>query len=151
MKKPPQVLKLESFLPYRLSLLSNTVSSTIASVYQDKFGISMAQWRVMAVLAEYPKSSADDVCRRTKMEKSVVSRSVGRLLERNLVCREFDLKDKRCSILKLSPTGLSVYQDVVPISESFEKKLLAALTEEECNVLSVLLDQLQEKADAIGG
>ncbi len=147
MKKQQQALELEGFLPYRLSLLSNTVSSTIASVYQDKFGISMVQWRIMAVLAEYPGSSADDVCQRTKMEKSVVSRAVARLLERYLINREFDQSDKRCSILKLSSTGQSVYAEVMPITESFEEKLLVALSTEERKSLSILLDKLQQQAN----
>lgn len=145
-----KALKLESFLPFRLSLLSNTVSSNIAAVYQDKFGLSVVQWRVMAVLAEYPDTSADDVSQRTKMEKSVVSRSVAKLLERHLIHREFDQNDKRCSILRLSDTGQSVYEEVMPVTESFEKKLLAALTKEERKTLSVLLDKLQEKAEVIG-
>ncbi len=149
MKTPSKALKLESFLPYRLSLLSNTVSSNIAAVYQDKFGISLVQWRVMAILAEYPDSSADDVCRRTKMEKSVVSRSVAGLLERHLISREFDQDDKRRSILQLSETGLSVYKEVMPVAELFERKLLAVLSEEERKTLSHLVDKLQEKASAI--
>jgi len=149
MKKHRKALTLESFLPYRLSLLSNTVSSNIATTYQDKFGISMAQWRIMAVLAEYPDTSADEVCQRTHIEKSVVSRALARLLDRHLLIREFDKDDKRRSILRLSETGLSVYDEVMPMSEAFEKKLLAALSKTEKESLSVLLDKLQAKAEVI--
>ena len=149
MKKHRKPLKLESFLPYRLSLLSNTVSGNIAATYQDKFGISMAQWRIIAVLAEYPDTSADDVCQRTQIEKSVVSRAIARLLERHLVTREIDENDKRRSILQLSETGLSVYDEVMPMSEEFEKKLLSALSKEERKALSNLLDKLQAKAEFI--
>ena len=149
MKKHLKPLKLESFLPYRLSLLSNTVSGNIAATYQDKFGISMAQWRIMAVLAEYPDISADDVCQRTQIEKSVVSRAIARLLERHLVTREIDGDDKRRSILRLSETGLSVYDEVMPISEAFEKKLLATLSKSERESLSALLHKLQAEAEVI--
>ena len=149
MKKHRKPLKLESFLPYRLSLLSNTVSGNIAATYQDKFGISMAQWRIIAVLAEYPDTSADQVCQRTQIEKSVVSRAIARLLERHLVAREIDENDKRRSILRLSETGLSVYDEVMPMSEEFEKKLLGALSKTEKETLSALLDKLQAKAEVI--
>ena len=149
MKKHRKPLKLESFLPYRLSLLSNTVSGNIAATYQDKFGISMAQWRIIAVLAEYPDTSADQVCQRTQIEKSVVSRAIARLLERHLVTREIDENDKRRSILRLSETGLSVYDEVMPMSEEFEKKLLGALSKTEKETLSALLDKLQAKAEVI--
>ena len=149
MKKHRKPLKLESFLPYRLSLLSNTVSANIAATYQDKFGISMPEWRIMAILAEYADISADDVCQRTRIEKSVVSRAVARLLRRHLISREFDKRDKRRSILRLSETGLSVYDEVMPVAEAFEHKLIAKLSREERNSLSTLLDKLQREANVI--
>ncbi|MFT5134617.1 MAG: DNA-binding MarR family transcriptional regulator [Gammaproteobacteria bacterium] len=149
MKKHRKPLKLESFLPYRLSLLSNTVSSNIAATYQDKFGISMPEWRIMAVLAEYPDIAADEVCQRTQIEKSVVSRAVARLLKRHLIFREFDDKDKRRSILRLSETGLTVYDEVMPVTETFELKLIAKLSKDERKSLSILLDKLQTEAGNI--
>src|SRR5574337_445079 len=54
-------LRLEHFLPYRLSILSNTVSQAIASDYQRRYDISMTEWRVMAVLARFEGLSAREV------------------------------------------------------------------------------------------
>ena len=139
-------LQLESFLPYRLSLLSNAVSGAIAAVYGDKFAISMPEWRIMMILAEYPDISADEVCRRTKIEKSVVSRAVARLLSRHLVNRDVDEKDRRRSILRLSGTGLSVYDEVMPIARNYEAGLLADLTAEELEAFNATIDKLMEKA-----
>ena len=146
MKKNFKPLKLEDFLPYRLSLLSNTVSSSIAATYQDKFGISMPEWRIMAVLAEYPEISADQVCQRTQIEKSVVSRAVARLLNRHLLSRQFDENDKRRSILSLSTTGLAVYSEVMPVAEAFERRLLESFTALEKKSLDSLLLKLQTEA-----
>ncbi len=149
MKKHLKPLKLEEFLPYRLSLLSNTMSANIATTYQDKFGISMPEWRIMAILAEYPDSSADDVCQRTRIEKSVVSRAVARLLKRHLISRKFSKNDRRRSILRLSETGLSVYDEVMPVAKTFELKLIAKLSKQERRSLSTLLDILQIEASTI--
>ena len=139
-------LRLEAFLPYRLSLLSNAISGAIAAVYGDKFAISMPEWRIMMILAEYPGISADEVCRRTKIEKSVVSRAVARLLSRHLVNRDVDEKDRRRSILRLSGTGLSVYDEVMPIARNYEAELLADLTVEELEAFNGMIDKLMEKA-----
>ena len=139
-------LRLESFLPYRLSLLSNAISGAIAAVYGDKFAISMPEWRIMMILAEYPDISADEVCRRTKIEKSVVSRAVARLLSRHLVNRDVDEEDRRRSILRLSGTGLSVYDEVMPIARNYEAELLADLTVEELEAFNGMIDKLMEKA-----
>ena len=50
-------LDLGDFLPYRLSVLSNTVSTAIAGAYARRFGLTIAQWRVVAVLARSLGSS----------------------------------------------------------------------------------------------
>ena len=144
-------LQLESFLPYRLSLLSNLISGAIAAVYGDKFAISMPEWRIMMILAEYPDISADEVCRRTKIEKSVVSRAVARLLGRHLINRDVDDKDRRRSILRLSGTGLSVYDEVMPIARDYEAELLADLTAEELEYFNKMIDRLMDKATGIPG
>ena len=142
-------LQLEAFLPYRLSLLSNAISGAIAAVYGDKFAISMPEWRIMMILAEYPDISADEVCRRTKIEKSVVSRAVARLLKRHLISRDVDERDRRRSILRLSETGLSVYDEVMPIARDYEAKLLSDLSAEELEAFNDMIDRLMEKAARI--
>ena len=142
-------LTLEFFLPYRLSLLSNTISGMIADTYADKFGISMPEWRIMMILAEYPGSSADDVCRRTQIEKSVVSRAVARLKERRLVTRAISDSDRRRSVLALSETGLSVYDEVMPVARHYEEQLLKGLGNQQKRTLDTLLDALQQRADAL--
>ncbi len=47
-------LELDEFVPYRLSVLSNRVSGAIARQYTERFGLTMAEWRVMAVLGGSP-------------------------------------------------------------------------------------------------
>ena len=103
----------------------------------------------MMILAEYPDISAEEVCRRTKIEKSVVSRAVARLLKRHFVYRDVDENDRRRSILRLSETGLSVYDEVMPIARDYETSLLADLTEEELEAFNAMIDRLMEKARRI--
>ena len=141
----PEPLRLETFLPYRLSLLSNAVSGAIAREYGDKFAISMPEWRILMILAEYPGIAADEVCRRTKIEKSVVSRAVARLLKRHLVHRDLDANDRRRSILRLSKTGFSVYDEVMPISREYEQQLLANLDAGELEAFNAMIDRLLEQ------
>ena len=47
--KTAQRLRLESFVPYRLSVLTNRMSNEIARHYSDRFGLSIPEWRVIAV------------------------------------------------------------------------------------------------------
>ena len=103
----------------------------------------------MMILAEYPDVSADEVCRRTKIEKSVVSRAVARLLKRHFINREIDEDDRRRSSLRLSETGLSVYDELMPIARDYEAKLLSGLTAEEMETFNAMIDKLLEKASCI--
>lgn len=146
-----KILTLERFLPYRLSILSNCVSETIAETYGDKYALSITEWRIMAVLGEYPGASADQVCRRTQLEKSLISRAVTKLLHRKIIARRFDDKDKRRSKLSLTTLGDSVYDDLVPVSHAYEKQLMKCFNAEERKQFSQLIDRVYQQAELLKG
>mgnify|MGYP003536042296 FL=1 len=95
-------LRLERFLPYRLSVLSNRVSQDIAALYSKRFGIGITEWRVMAVLGHEHNLSANQVAERTAMDKVAVSRALAKLIENKLLLRQTHGEDRRRSELKLS-------------------------------------------------
>lgn len=135
-------LDLEHFLPYRLSVLSNRISQTIADLYAKRFGISVTEWRVIAVLGRYPGLSANGVAERTAMDKVAVSRAVARLLQRGLLDRDMHDDDRRRSVLELSTSGYTVYDEVAPLALSYERELLAPLDSGERAELDRLLHKL---------
>src|SRR5262245_59149578 len=139
-------LHLEHFVPYRLSVLTNTVSQSIAEAYEREFGLSIPQWRVIAVLARYPDLSAIEVAERTAMDKVAVSRAVQGLLAAGRLVRAYDAGDRRRTRLRLSSAGQSVYTRVAPLALSYEKKLLDALSATDRRALDRLLGRLVERA-----
>ena len=145
-EKQAAALVLEAFLPYRLSVLSNTVSHTIADFYEETFNLTIPQWRVLAVLGRQSGLSAAEVADNTAMDKVAVSRAVGGLIKAGRVRRRFASDDRRRSILELSPKGRDIYQAIVPDALFYEKELVSSLTQEECDGLSKILDKLWEQA-----
>ena len=143
MPQSPQ-LELDHFLPYRLSVLSNTLSQAIARLYQERFGIAVTEWRVIAVLGRYPGLSAQEVAERTAMDKVAVSRAVNAMLSRKLLLRDIHEDDRRRSVLELSPEGRRIYDEVVPAALAFEHEILSNLSDEERSWLSKLLVKLTE-------
>lgn len=135
-------LELERFLPYRLSLLSNRISQTIADLYAERFGIGVTEWRVIAVLGRFSGLSANEVAERTAMDKVAVSRAVARLLERGLIERDTHGDDRRRSVLALSGEGLAVHAQIAPLALDIEQRLLDGLDEGERDMLQRLLDKL---------
>jgi DNA-binding MarR family transcriptional regulator len=135
-------LELEHFLPYRLSILSNTVSQSIATEYQDRFELSMTEWRVMTILARFPEISAREVVDRSAMDKVAVSRAVARLVNAGRVDRGIHDGDKRRSVLQLSEAGWAIHDEVAPLARAHERELLARLDDGEQAQLNSILDKL---------
>jgi len=135
-------LELERFLPYRLSILSNTVSQAIAREYQQRFELSVTEWRVMAVLARFDTLSAREVAERTAMDKVAVSRALAGLVACGRVIRRIDAGDKRRSVLRLSTSGWKIHDAVAPLARAQERKLLARLNAEEQDWLDQILNKL---------
>jgi len=136
-------LQLEHFLPYRLSILSNTISQMIADDYQRRYDISVTEWRVMAVLARFDGLSAREVAERTAMDKVAVSRALARLVEAGRVSRTTHDGDKRRSVLSLTEAGWAMHDEVAPMARAREREVLAKLDAEERAWLNRILDKLQ--------
>jgi DNA-binding MarR family transcriptional regulator len=143
-------LILEDFLPYRLSVLSHTISTNIARVYEKRFGVSIPEWRVIAILGRFPGLSAVEVAERTLMDKVAVSRAVTKLIKNGRIDREFADADRRRSILNLSEQGRKVHNEIAPLALQFERELLQDISEEDYATYSVILDRLLEKARLLG-
>jgi DNA-binding MarR family transcriptional regulator len=137
-------LQLEHFLPYRLSILSNTISQAIADDYQRRYDISVTEWRVMAVLARFEGLSAREVAERTAMDKVAVSRALARLVEAGRVDRATHDNDKRRSVLSLTEAGWAMHDEVAPMARAREREVLARLDAEEQRWLTRILDRLME-------
>ena len=143
-------IELERFLPYRLSVLTNLVSSAIADAYRRRFGLSIPEWRVLAVLAPHPGLSAADVAERTRMDAVAVSRAVARLTAAGRLRRSVAREDRRRSVLSVSPAGAAVYRAVAPLALDYERELLAVLDATQRAALDRALDALTARAAALG-
>ena len=141
---PHTQLDLERFLPYRLSVLSNRISSSVAEIYSEHFQLTITEWRVMAILGRYPDLSANEVAQRSAMDKVAVSRAVARLIEAGRLTREMHDDDRRRSVLRLSDEGMRIYEQIAPLALAFERQLLGDMTPEERALLFRVLDRLDE-------
>ena len=143
-------LKLEEFLPYRLAVLSNTISTTVARAYDKRFNVSIPEWRVIAILGRFPGLSAVEVAERTMMDKVAVSRAVTKLIKKGRVDRQFADADKRRSILNLSEDGRKLHDEIAELALGFERDLLEGLSEDELEQLNGIMERLLARARLIG-
>jgi DNA-binding MarR family transcriptional regulator len=135
-------LALEHFLPYRLSVLSNQISGRIAKSYEERFQLTIPEWRVMAVLGRFPGLTAAEVCEHTAMDKVQISRAVARLLDARRIEQRLVEGDRRARHLHLTDTGFDVYSLIVPLAREHEARVTASLSAAERGQLERLLEKL---------
>jgi len=139
-------LDLDRFVPYRLSVLTNRVSNAIARTYSERFGLSVAEWRVMAVLGQASGLSAGEVARRTEMDKVQVSRAVARLVRRRRVQKQADSSDGRITRLALTLRGRAIYDEIVPHALALEERFLSTLAPFERAAFNTLIIKLSAES-----
>ena len=143
-------LCLGQFVPHRLSVLSNTVSRAISREYARRFGLSIPEWRVIAVLRDFPGISSGELADESGMDNVAVSRAVNHLVRAGLVTRHACPADRRRRVLDLTPQGESVYDEITPLALGYERSLLETLEPEERGQLDALLDKLLSRARRLG-
>ncbi|MFM7350450.1 MAG: MarR family winged helix-turn-helix transcriptional regulator [Erythrobacter sp.] len=138
--------ELAGFLPYQLSVASNAVSALIAERYRKRFGLKIAEWRVMAVLGDGGNMTQRDLTEATVMDKVAVNRAVKVLEERGLVARVPNPEDGRSHLLALTGEGRGIHAEVMPLARATEADLLAGLGAGEEALLRRLLAGLRARA-----
>jgi DNA-binding MarR family transcriptional regulator len=139
-------LKLDDYLPYRLSVTANAVSELIAGAYQARFGLSIPQWRLMAVLGEDGPLTQQALCARTVMDKVTVSRAAAILSERGFTSRTPNSADGRSHRLGLTREGAALYAQIAPLALAYEADLLERFSAFELKTVHALLRRLESTA-----
>ncbi len=145
-REAPPTLDLERFLPYRLSVLAQRVSADLHARYAGRFGLTVAQWRVMACLGRFAPVSANEVCVRIVMDKVAVSRALAAMTSTGLVEATTDPLDRRRGVLRLTPKGRDVHAAIAPLALDYEATLWAGLTPGERAAFDALLGKLDTHA-----
>lgn len=142
----PATLVLDRFLPYRLSITSNLVSDRIARIYEALFGLTIPEWRLVAVIAEADAITQADIGEQTRMDKVMVSRAAIALVERGLLIRAPNPTDKRSHHLSLTEAGRDLYASVAPKALELENKIFSRFTREELDQFVAMLRRIDVAA-----
>jgi len=145
---PDTALRLDGYLPYRLSVASNAVSRLIARAYEDRFGLTIPQWRLIAVLEHGPLTQ-QAIGTRTVMDKVTVSRATQGLVKRRLVERAPHDADGRSHHLTLSKAGERLYSEVAPVALEYEARLLEHFDPAAIDELKRVLRHLERAAELL--
>ena len=143
----PERFILSEFLPYRIVALGDRLSRRLARAYAGE-GVTIPEWRVLAVISQKDRMAARDVVAMTPLDKMAVSRAVIALEEKGFVRRSEDPGDRRVALLSLSAEGRAVFNRIARVALDFEKQLVDDLTAEERRQLRASLSRLEAFAQS---
>lgn len=138
-------LDLSVFIPYRIAVLGRKMSEQLGAAYSSE-GLTIPEWRVLAIVSQAEAVAARDVVARTPMDKMAVSRAVASLEAKGLIARG-PAADRRVSALRLSPKGRGVYDRVSAIALGYEASLLASMTTGEQAAFFAGLQRLESAVE----
>jgi DNA-binding MarR family transcriptional regulator len=134
--------RLSDFIPYRMAITSNAVSTIIADEYRSQFGLTIPEWRIMAVLGDAGPLTQRDLVRATLMDKVAVNRASKVLEERALVRRDPNAADGRSHYLALTDAGAAMHGQIWPQAIAAYEKIFSAFSPKDTQKLNALLDKL---------
>jgi len=129
---------LGTYLPY----LINRAGVRIATAFTQelvRFDISLAMWRVLAVLWQHGSQRLGEVADRTSMEASTLSRLIGQMQAKGLVSRVRSGADARAVAVSLTARGRTLTRKIIPIALRYETVSVQGFTPAETDALKRLL------------
>jgi DNA-binding MarR family transcriptional regulator len=142
-------LRLEEFLPYRLSVLASLTSQALAQLPGDHGAIGIPAWRILVTLGEFGVMTGKAVGLHSQMHKTKVSRAIAELEDRKLIARRSNRSDLRESLVSLTLAGRALYEALAPAALAFAAQLDAAIDPLDRPAFERTLARLTERARAL--
>jgi DNA-binding MarR family transcriptional regulator len=143
-------LDLFRFVPFRLNRLAAEVSAALSSEYQERYGLDIPEWRVLATLGFRDDAcSAQYIAHCTRTHKSTISRAVTALMTRRLVERVENEDDRREFALRMTRKGKALYEELIPRLLRKERDILSCLSAQERRDFALMLGKIERSLELV--
>ncbi len=129
---------LEEFTPYLMNRIIARYNKGVEDALTD-VGVSVAQMRTLAVLAEGGPRTINELSVLTVIKQSTLSRRLDALEAAGLIRREAGEGDNRVRLIHLTEAGRAAHDRAWPAMLEMQDTMLAPLSEEEKAQLNGLL------------
>jgi DNA-binding MarR family transcriptional regulator len=138
--------EIRDLLSYRVHMVANLLSRGAELRYRREFGVSLWEWRTIALLGAAEPQSLGDLARAAGIDKSQMSRVVSGLAKRKLVMRDANDADGRGVHLRLSKSGRKLYEGLIRAAAERDAALRECLSRSEKTVFERALTKLAGQA-----
>ena len=146
-----ETLSLQAFIPYKLAVVANRLSQSIGSLFEQRHGIQIPEWRILMALHSCGPLAPNEVVDHTSMDKARVSRAQRRLVALDLVAASGDPRDGRRLVLFLTRKGTRLCAEIIPAARQTEAWFLSVLPAAERRALDRALTRLLDRSRELRG
>ncbi len=144
---PDETIK--DLLSYRMNTVTNLMQKSAQLRYKNEFGLSIGQWRAIALLAIDSPLTLNELARNAGLDRGQMSRIIKGLTESGLVLREKSPKGGKQIDLSLTHAGERIYNRVIAAAIERDEAFLACLSESELETFNAALKRLRAVAVAL--
>jgi DNA-binding MarR family transcriptional regulator len=137
-----QMLPIEQLLDYKIGQLRKLLDRYSSPSVFERFGLSLAEWRMLSHIHAGGSVTAFWLCRRLQADRAEVSRACASLIDRGYVASRPNPADARSSLLELTRSGRGMYRRIMPVRQQLQKELAGNLNAREIAILYRALDKL---------
>ena len=142
--------EIRDLLSYRVHVVANLLSRGAELRYRREFGVSLWEWRTIALLgASDEPLSLGHLARAAGIDKSQMSRVVSGLARRRAVLRSTDPGDGRGIRLSLSASGKRLYEGLIRAAGERDAVFRNCLSKGEKEAFERVLAKLAGRARAL--
>ena len=150
-------LDLDNYLPYLVNRVGTIIADQWGGEQLAPYRLSIAMWRVMAVLASKGGQRQIDLADLTSIEVSTLSRLVTRLVRMGIASRTRSASSTREVVVKLTPKGKTLVIRLVPLALGYEAAAIAGVRPDELAMVKNALRRMyanmkaRQQADGAAG
>jgi DNA-binding MarR family transcriptional regulator len=140
----PRVTSIEQLLDYKIGQLRKLLDRYSSPAVSERFGLSLAEWRMLSHIQAGKSVTAFWLCRRLQADRAEVSRACASLIRRGYVASKPNPEDARSALLELTGSGRAMFRQIMPVRLQLQRELADVLDRREMTVLYRALDKLTE-------
>lgn len=135
---------LKDFLPYLLNQAAERTSLDFQHCYRDRYGMLRTEWRVVFHLGRYGEITAKEICDRSRLHKTKVSRAVAALEKKRFLVRTQSDDDRRHARLSLTDAGKAAYEDLSLEAQRYDRQMMVGFSKAEQEILRRCLTRIAD-------
>lgn len=138
---PPVLPFVDDYLAALLAQASTLISKEFHAVVTAN-GFSVSEWRILATLADKPGMSIGQLAQVSVTKQPTVTRLLDRMREKGLVARSGHDTDRRVTLVKITPKGRKIINDLIVQAKKHELHVLEPFGHERANALKETLREI---------